>query len=50
MQMFTAIRGKGAFLNGNPIKGVSSVVYLLIDCCLFKCYAYALKFHSIVTN
>lgn len=32
MQLFTASRGNGAFLNGNPIKGVLSVLYLLIVC------------------
>jgi len=30
MQLFTGIRGKGAFLNGDPIKGVSFVVYCFL--------------------
>lgn len=30
MQLFTGIRGKGAFLNGDPIKGVSSVFFFLL--------------------
>lgn len=38
LQLFTAIRGKGAFLNGKPIKGEDNFSFSILRVCLLPIF------------